>query len=192
MEWLAVAYALALVGVIAVVPITLARRWRHQRAHRGLDAFRDVDAPTVRRLKVEPVRLTWLSHEMKSVREATLASIRHTARLPYVVQFESGRVSCYDKHGYEEWTAGGGDPRCVPLPVQQLCELGLLERLRGVEGLADIRGVVAIEPHRVTALEEQGQVDPAYARRLVHVMLKLAEEAERPLVGKVAQAAQPA
>ncbi|MEX2430984.1 MAG: hypothetical protein WD645_03590, partial [Dehalococcoidia bacterium] len=133
-----------------------------------------------RQLAVEHVRLTWLAHEVKGAHVSTRVSIAHAARLPYVVVFSGGKVSCYEKKGYEEWTGEGGDPRCVPLPAQQLCDLGLLQRLQSVAGLREVEGIIAIEPRRVAALEEGERLTPAYAAQLAGIMLALAEEAEKP------------
>jgi hypothetical protein len=180
MDWLATVYIVALAAVIAVVPFSLVRQWLRGRSSQVDDAFAGITVPAGRELQSEVAQVTWLAHEVEAQHTVTRASIRHAARLPYVVQFEGNRVSCYDKKGYEDWTANGGDPRCVPLPVQQLCDIDLLKRLQSVPGLAELEGIVAITPGRIVALEEGNRLDSLYAKKLMDVMLKLAEEAERP------------
>jgi hypothetical protein len=179
MDWLAIIYVLALAAVIAVVPFSMARQWLRRRS-RTWTVLQDVGAPASRELQAHVAQATWIGHEVKAAHTVTRLSIRHSARLPYVVQFEGGRVSCYDHKGYQEWTANGGDPRCVPLPVHQLCELDLLKRFLAVPGLAQLDGAIAIEPGHVVAIEDGSNIDSAYAKKLVGVMLQLAVEAEKP------------
>ncbi|MEX2598095.1 MAG: hypothetical protein WD533_00395 [Dehalococcoidia bacterium] len=180
MDWPGLVYIAALAAVIAVVPFSLARTWLRDRSPGVSGAFKGIAVPAARQLRVEEAAVTWIAHEVETTRKVVRVGMLHNARLPYVVQLEGGKVRCYDKKGYEEWAAQGGDPRGVPLPVQQLCDLDLLRRLQGVDGLSSIAGLIAIEPGRIVAVEDGGPLSAAYAQQVAAVMLAVAEEAEKP------------
>src|SRR5690606_6437076 len=110
-----------------------------------------VETPRGRELHVRAASVTWLSPEVHAPQRAIVVSLRHHAKFPCVIRMTAADIAGYEAAAYDEWVNGGGDPSSLPMSDRQACGPVLLERLRSIPALADVRGTIVVRSGSIEA-----------------------------------------
>lgn len=126
----------------------------------------------------------------------TRLRVRHTSKIPCVIEVVKGktkRMRFFENGAYMEWKRHQEDQRTVPkkVKIERLkvataypremnpAVMDKAERVFDAQDIAQVEGIIRIEPDQVFFLEEGDMLEGEYLRMVGNLLVRLAEKTEK-------------